>query len=104
MTNLDKVYKVITKFHDDIDMLEMAFGKCKVSVTPELVVQVLHKCRAIRKPTFRFFVWAGKQLGYIDNNEAYNVMINIMGKMIQFETIRIMLEEMRKNDPSIYFT
>lgn len=101
LTDLEKVYKVIMKFHDDIDMLEMALGKCGVSVTPELVVQVLNKCRAVGNPAFRFFVWAGKQPGYIHNSEAYNVMINIMGRMTKFEKIRVMLEEMRKTDPSL---
>jgi len=101
LTDLEKVYKVIMKFHNDIDMLEMALDKCEASVTAELVVQVLNKCGAVGNPAFIFFVWAGKQPGYIHNNEEYNVMINIMGRMTKFETIWVMLEEMRKTDPSL---
>lgn len=101
LTDIEKVYKVIMKFHNNIDMLEMALDKCGVSVTPELVVQVLNKCGDAGNPAFRFFVWAGKQPGYIHKYEACNVMINIMGRMTQFETIWVMLEEMRKTNPSL---
>eukprot|EP01018_Ginkgo_biloba_P014209 Gb_19758 [translate_table: standard] len=101
LTDVEKVYKIIMKFHSRIDKLEMALERCGVNITPVLVEQVLNMCGDAGKPAFRFFVWAGKKPEYRHSPEAYNAMINIMGRMTQFGTVWALLEEMRKRDPSL---
>ncbi|EYU38195.1 hypothetical protein MIMGU_mgv1a024858mg, partial [Erythranthe guttata] len=47
-----------------------------------------------RKPTFRFFRWAGDRRGFSHDSTTYNAMMNILGKTRQFETLVSLLEEM----------
>ncbi|CAN8256264.1 unnamed protein product [Cochlearia groenlandica] len=79
------------------DKLEL----CDVKPTHELVVEILSLARNDWETAFTFFVWAGKQQGYVRSVREYHSMISILGKMRKFDTAWTLIDEMRKLSPSI---
>ncbi|CDP21048.1 unnamed protein product [Coffea canephora] len=68
---------------------------CGVTVTSELVVEVLSRVRNDWEAAFTFFLWASKQPGYAHSLREYHSMISILGKMRKFDTAWALIDEMR---------
>ncbi|XP_054817251.1 pentatricopeptide repeat-containing protein At5g15010, mitochondrial-like [Prosopis cineraria] len=69
---------------------------CNVTVSSELVVEVLSRIRNDWEAAFTFFLWAGKQPNYVHSVREYHSMIHILGKMRKFDTAWTLIEEMRQ--------
>eukprot|EP01018_Ginkgo_biloba_P011387 Gb_11871 [translate_table: standard] len=102
--SLEVVSRLVSKYPRVNDNLEVALKTCGVSMTAELVEQVLERCDNAGEYAFRFFLWAGEQTGYKHSMVAYNAIIKILGKMRQFETVWKLLQEMREEDSSLITT
>ncbi|GLJ27961.1 hypothetical protein SUGI_0549100 [Cryptomeria japonica] len=74
--------------------LEAALNGCCVKLSEDLVEQVLKRCCNLWLSAYRFFVWAGKQPGYNHSGESCTVMVDILGKVRQFDTIWDLLIKM----------
>ncbi|KAL5547112.1 hypothetical protein UlMin_006799 [Ulmus minor] len=70
--------------------------QCGITVSSEMVVQVLSQVRNDWEAAFMFFLWAGKQPGYAHSMREYHSIISILGKMRKFDTAWALIDEMKK--------
>lgn len=71
-------------------------NQCGVTVTSELVVEVLSRTRNDWEVAFTFFLWAGKHTGYAPIVREYHSMISILAKRRKFDTAWSLIDEMRQ--------
>ncbi|KAK1277890.1 Pentatricopeptide repeat-containing protein [Acorus gramineus] len=94
-TEAERVCKVIEDLFGSDRNMEAVLDRSNVDLSSPLVVEVLRRFRHAWRPAFRFFRWAGlNRPGYAHDGEAYNSMMNVLGKARQFETMVEMLNEM----------
>ncbi|KAK6128727.1 hypothetical protein DH2020_037535 [Rehmannia glutinosa] len=99
--DVEKVYRILRKFHSRVPKLELALQESGVSVRSGLTERVLNRCGDAGNLGYRFFVWASKQPGYRHSYDVYKSMIKILGKMRQFGAVWALIEEMRKENPQL---
>lgn len=75
--------------------MKKSLDQCEVTVSPELVSEVLSRVRYDWEAAFTFFLWAGKQPNYGHSLREYHSMISILGKMRKFDTAWALIDEMR---------
>ncbi|KAL9148604.1 hypothetical protein ABFS82_12G052400 [Erythranthe guttata] len=83
----------IRPFCSDSD-IENESASAEFEANLKEVERVCKRFNHARKPTFRFFRWAGDRRGFSHDSTTYNAMMNILGKTRQFETLVSLLEEM----------
>ncbi|GLJ30741.1 hypothetical protein SUGI_0609220 [Cryptomeria japonica] len=93
----ERVYKVVEELFASYHNMEAALDRCGVSLSHTLVYHVLVRFSNARKPAFRFFRWAGQQVGFSHNSLTYNMMMRISGRAKQFTSMCELLDEMCKN-------
>lgn len=81
--------------HSACSEMKSKLEQCGISASSELVEQVLSKVRNDWEAAFTFFLWAGKQPGYVHTVREYHSMISILGKMRKFDTAWGLIDEMR---------
>ncbi|KAF7819306.1 pentatricopeptide repeat-containing protein [Senna tora] len=86
--------------------IKFKLERCSITVSSELVVDVLSRTRNDWEAAFTFFLWAGKQPNYAHAVREYHSMIYILGKMRKFDTAWTLIEEMRRGNggPSLVTT
>ncbi|PIN07827.1 hypothetical protein CDL12_19596 [Handroanthus impetiginosus] len=99
--DVEKVYRILRKFHSRVPKLELALQESGVVVRSGLTERVLNRCGDAGNLGYRFFVWASKQPGYRHSYDVYKSMIKILGKMRQFGAVWALIEEMRKENPQL---
>ncbi|XP_059643105.1 putative pentatricopeptide repeat-containing protein At5g65820 [Cornus florida] len=97
--DVEKVYRILRKFHSRVPKLELALQESGIVVRSGLAERVLNRCGDAGNLGYRFFVWTSKQPGYRHSYDVYKAMIKILGKMRQFGTVWALIEEMRKENP-----
>ncbi|KAL8142479.1 hypothetical protein V2J09_015511 [Rumex salicifolius] len=98
----DRVYKTIMEnAYGEFDM-EKSLDQASISLSTDLVAEVLSKLHYEEKIAFRFFMWAGSQDNYYHEPQVYNEMIDILSstkyKVKQFRIVCDMLDYMKRND------
>jgi pentatricopeptide repeat protein len=68
-----------------------------VLYTPEMVDIILRKCMMRGGVALRFFSWVGKRPNYKHDTCAYNMALKIAGGAKDFEHMRYLYHEMRRN-------
>ncbi|KNA19490.1 hypothetical protein SOVF_061230 [Spinacia oleracea] len=71
-------------------------NQCGISLTSELVVEVLSRIRNDWELAIMFFLWAGKQPDYVHSVRQYHSIISILAKRRKFDTAWSLIDEMRK--------
>lgn len=66
-----------------------------VTISPELVVEVLSRVRNDWETAFTFFLWAKNKPNYRNSLRAYHSMISILAKVRKFDTAWALIDEMR---------
>lgn len=97
--DVEKVYRILRKFHSRVPKLELALQESGILVRSGLTERVLSRCGDAGNLGYRFFVWASKQPGYRHSHDTYKSMVKILGKMRQFGTVWALVEEMRRENP-----
>ncbi|CAK9320491.1 unnamed protein product [Citrullus colocynthis] len=97
--DVEKVYRILRKFHTRVPKLELALQESGVVLRPGLPERVLSRCGDAGNLGYRFFIWASKQPGYRHSYEVYKAMIKTLGKMRQFGAVWALIEEMRIENP-----
>ncbi|PON48951.1 Tetratricopeptide-like helical domain containing protein [Parasponia andersonii] len=100
-SDVEKIYRILRKFHSRVPKLELALQESGVVVSSGLTERILNRCGDAGSLGYRFFVWASKQPGYRPSYEVYKAMIKALGKMRQFGVVWALLEEMRKENPQL---
>lgn len=92
---VDRVCRVVHELFALDRNMEAVLDECGVSLSHDLVVDVLERFKHAWKPAFRFFCWASRNNSdYVHNSRTYNAMMSVLGKTRQFETMVSILEEM----------
>ncbi|KAK1363678.1 Pentatricopeptide repeat-containing protein [Heracleum sosnowskyi] len=99
--DVEKVYRILRKFHSRAPKLELALKESGVVVRSGLTERVLNRCGDAGNLGYSFFVWASKQPGYRHSYDVYKSMIKILGKMRQFGAVWALIEEMRRENPQL---
>ncbi|WOH10212.1 hypothetical protein DCAR_0729677 [Daucus carota subsp. sativus] len=99
--DVEKIYRILRKFHSRAPKLELALKESGVVVRSGLTERVLNRCGDAGNLGYSFFVWASKQPGYRHSYEVYKSMIKILGKMRQFGAVWALIEEMRRENPQL---
>ncbi|KAJ0780140.1 putative tetratricopeptide-like helical domain superfamily [Helianthus annuus] len=99
--DVEKVYRILRKFHTRVPKLELALQQSGVEVRSGLTERVLNRCGDAGNLGYRFFAWASKQPGYSHNHDVYKAMIKSLGKMRQFGAVWALIEEMRRENPQL---
>ncbi|XP_043702453.1 putative pentatricopeptide repeat-containing protein At3g15200 [Telopea speciosissima] len=94
----------LLKLHtlSSVEELERSLDGCGLSMTEDLVLQVLRRHRSEWKPALLFFNWVSRgepRVGRcMPGTGAYNGMLDILGRMKRFEQLQQVLDEMSKRD------
>uniref|UniRef100_A0A7N0TZQ3 Pentatricopeptide repeat-containing protein n=1 Tax=Kalanchoe fedtschenkoi TaxID=63787 RepID=A0A7N0TZQ3_KALFE len=99
--DVEKVYRILRRFHSRVPKLELALLQSGVEVSSGFTERVLNRCGDAGNLGYRFFVWASKQPGYTHSYDVYKAMLKILGKMRQFGAVWALLEEMRRDNPHL---
>ncbi|KAG9440664.1 hypothetical protein H6P81_020829 [Aristolochia fimbriata] len=100
-SDVEKIYRILRKFHSRIPKLELAMQEADVLVSPPLVERVLNRCGDAGTLGYRFFIWSAKQPGYKHTQAAYKSMVKILGKMRQFQAVWDLIGEMSRENPEL---
>ncbi|KAA8523936.1 hypothetical protein F0562_010359 [Nyssa sinensis] len=95
--NVQNLLKV--QGNQSIDEIDLALNQCGVSLTEDLVLNVLRRHRSDWKSAYIFFNWVCRRRngsGYIPGTGAYNEVLDILGRMKRFEELTQVLDEMSK--------
>lgn len=65
-----------------------------IELSPNLVNKLLHRFKDDWKSALGVFRWAESRLGYRHTQEAYDMLVDILGKMKQMGKMKAVLEEM----------
>lgn len=69
-----------------------------IPMSQNLVDRLLHRFKDDWKSALGVFRWAGSRLGYEHAPEAYDMMVDILGKLKQVTKMRALMEEMRQEN------
>lgn len=100
-SDVEKVYRILRKYHSRVPKLELALRESGVVVRPGLTERVLNRCGDAGNLAYRFYSWASKQSGFRHDQDAYKAMIKILGRMRQFGAVWALIEEMRQENPQL---
>ncbi|XP_023537572.1 pentatricopeptide repeat-containing protein At3g62470, mitochondrial-like [Cucurbita pepo subsp. pepo] len=95
---VDRVCKVLDELFALDRNMEAVLDECGIILSHDLVLNVLERFKQARKPAFRFFCWAAHKPGFSHDSKTYNMMMTILGKTRQFETMVSLLEEMAEKE------
>lgn len=96
LMEVERVYKVVEELFASDRNMEAVLDQCDVKLSHSLVYHVLIRFSHARKPAFRFFNWAGQQVGFSHNSLTCNTMMSILARTKQFVTMLELLKEMGK--------
>ncbi|XP_057531008.1 putative pentatricopeptide repeat-containing protein At5g65820 [Amaranthus tricolor] len=99
--DVEKIYRILRKFHSRVPKLELALQESGVVMRPGLTERVLKRCGDAGNLGYQFFVWASKQPGYRHSYDVYKIMVRTLGKMRKFGAVWAIIEEMRRESPHL---
>eukprot|EP01018_Ginkgo_biloba_P014229 Gb_06907 [translate_table: standard] len=90
----ESIRGIFRNFDGSEKEIETALQQCGVVIDPRLVENILRGYANNWKLAYGFFMWSGRQVGYKHNTQVFNAMINILGKVKQFDIAWEMIEQM----------
>lgn len=85
--------------HKSVEDIQQSLAKCTLSLSEELVLNVLKRHRSDWKVAYAFFGWVinvKNSHGFFPNTCIFNEMLDILGRMKRFEELSQVLDEMSK--------
>lgn len=94
--------QTLMKQTQSLEEIEQRLDECNLSMSPELVLNVLRRYRSDWKPAYAFFLWVcrtSKSTGFHPDASVYNELLDTLGRMKRFQELHQVLDEMssRKN-------
>lgn len=87
--------------HKPTDEIVRSLEKSSLSLNDDLVINVLQRHRSDWKPAYAFFNWVSggrNGSGYFPGSDAYNEILDILGRMNRFQELTQVFDEMRKRN------
>lgn len=88
------VSKILLEHHNPFHTMESSLQLSGITVSSDLVHQVLIRLKNVSKIALGFFIWAKEQASYCHDVSAYNLTIDILGKVRQFDVAWQLIVEM----------
>ncbi|KNA10926.1 hypothetical protein SOVF_139800 [Spinacia oleracea] len=91
-----RVHNLLKEFSNSLNEdLIQALDNCGLSLSEDLVLDVLRRFLSDWKSAFQFFRWVSNNpSGYFPGSRAYNEMLGILGKAKRFQELNQMFDEM----------
>ena len=96
LMEVERVYRIVEELFASNRNIEVVLDQIDVNLSHSLVFHVLVNFSHARKPSLRFFNWAGQQVGFLHNSMTCNTMMSILAKTKQFVTMLELLKETGK--------
>jgi pentatricopeptide repeat protein len=93
--DLQEVLRILSSL-EDWPIIQDALEKCTIQFTPELVAETLRNCGMHGNAALHFFAWVGKQNGFCQTTETYNMAMKVSGRGKDFKHMRSLFYEMRR--------
>ncbi|KAF8400809.1 hypothetical protein HHK36_014111 [Tetracentron sinense] len=90
----DMVSKILVEHHNPFHTMESSLQLNGIRVSCNLVHQTLIRLKNVSKIALGFFVWAKDQANYRHDASAYDLIIDILGKVRQFDVAWQLIVEM----------
>lgn len=94
--DLDEVSRILSSRFASPEAIVIAMECCLVRVSGRLVDKILQRFGNDWVAAFGFFMWAGTQDGYCHCADAYNSMVDILGKFKRFDLMCGLISEMHE--------
>lgn len=93
---VNEISRILSDFRDPHHDLERPLAAFSQKITPNLVEQVLKRCKNLGFSAHRFFLWAKGLPGFEHSKDSYHILVEILGSSGQFPLIWDFLSEMRE--------
>ncbi|XP_038990080.1 uncharacterized protein LOC103704272 [Phoenix dactylifera] len=100
-SDVEKLYRILRKFHSRPPKLALALGDSGVPLRPGLVERVIARCGDAGTLAFRFFSWASRCPDYFPSPTAHRAMVKSLAKMRHFGAAWALVDEMRREAPDL---
>ncbi|KAK9108542.1 hypothetical protein Syun_024553 [Stephania yunnanensis] len=90
----DLVSRILIEHHNPFHAMESSLQLNGIRLSPALVHQTLVRLNNFSKIALGFFVWAKDQANYRHDEAAYNIIIDVLGKVRQFDVAWQLIAEM----------
>lgn len=94
-------FQTILKLHsyESLEDVEQFLDQCSISLSKDLVLNVLRRYRSEWRPAYLFFKWVCKvrnSSGFFPDTCIYNEILNILGRVKQFDEFFQVFDEMSR--------
>lgn len=90
---LATISRIVRENGDD---MESALDNSGVKIYPQLMEKLLERAEYSWKPMLSCFSWAANQSGFMHTTNSFNLMINMMTKMREFDSAWVLVGHMRE--------
>ncbi|KAK9281691.1 hypothetical protein L1049_004595 [Liquidambar formosana] len=97
LEDINEISRVLSDYRNPSHDLESSLNTFSARISPNLVEQVLKRCKNLGFSAHRFFLWAKTLPGFEHSVESFSILIDILGSSKQFPLIWDFLSEMRES-------
>lgn len=87
--------------HKTVNEIEQALTRLKLTLTEDLVLNVLRRHRSDWQSAYVFFNWVCNASGYSPGTGSYNEILDILGRMKRFNEVHQVLDEMSQRNKGL---
>lgn len=94
---MNEISRILSDHRNPHHDLELSLNAWSTQISPNLVEQVLKRCKNLGFSAHRFFLWAKTIPGFQHSDDSYHILIDILGSSGQYALLWDFLIEMRES-------